>query len=366
MKVLERSKKRIAKTAPAEPLDPVASAKVAGLHYVSGNEPGITRKRTGQGFTYLDPKGHAVHDDQTLSRIRSLVIPPAWENVWICPRDDGHLQATGYDQRGRKQYRYHPAYRQARDQNKFGRMLAFADALPAIRKRVKEDLALHGLPKRKVLATVVALLDRTCIRIGNDEYAKENGSYGLTTMHDKHVAIEKSHIKFHFKGKSGQMHDIDIADQQLAKIVKQCRDIPGYELFQYRDENGAHARIDSTDVNDYLREISGQDFTAKDFRTWHGSGHMAQMLAEMGKAETQTETKRNIVAAVKATAELLGNRPATCRKYYIHPCVAESYVAGTIFSVVETVTVSSDLQREECIIKALVQEYVTRAPAACR
>jgi DNA topoisomerase I len=343
------------------PLDPVASAKQAGLRYVNGAEPGITRKRSGRGFVYLDAHGRPVHDAKVLARIRSLVIPPAWEKVWICPLEEGHLQATGRDQRGRKQYRYHPKYRLARDENKFGRMLAFAEVLPKIRGQLKEDLALHGLPKRKVLAAVVTLLDRTCIRVGNEAYAKENNSYGLTTLHDRHVDVSPPRIRFHFRGKSGQLHDLELMDPKLAKIVKQCRDLPGYELFQYVDDHGEHATIDSSDVNDYLREMTGEDFTAKDFRTWHGSGHAAQLLAEMGRAESEAQMKRNIVAAVKATAALLGNRPATCRKYYIHPCVAESYTAGTIFSVVESVAEDGDLRREECVIKMLVKEYVTRS-----
>jgi DNA topoisomerase I len=344
-------------------LDPVASAKAVGLRYVTGEEPGIRRKRSGKHFLYMDSKNRPVRDEKTLQRIRSLVIPPAWEDVWICSIENSHLQATGRDQRGRKQYRYHPDYRQVRDQNKFGRMLAFADALPKLRHRVKEDLQLPGMPREKVLAAVVTLLDRTCIRVGNEEYAKENDSYGLSTMEDRHVKISKSDIRFHFRGKSGQEHDVELHDPKLAKIVKNCRDLPGHQLFQYRDTDGRVVDVDSGDVNEYLKQITGEDFTAKDFRTWHGTGHMAQRLAEMGRAQSKTEMKRNIVAAIKATASFLGNRPATCKKYYIHPCVPESYTAGTIFAVMEKLTEDKDLQPCECAIKVLVAQYVSSSTA---
>lgn len=340
-------------------LDPVQSAKEAGLRYVSSAEPGFTRKKSGKSFVLVDPKGRVVRDGKTQDRVRSLVIPPAWRDVWICAKADGHLQATGYDQRGRKQYRYHPSYRLARDTNKFGRMLAFADALPKIRRRLQRDLRLPGLPKKKVLAAVVDLLDRTCIRVGNDEYARENESYGLTTLHDRHVDISRGHLKFHFRGKSGKFHEIDLNNPKLARLVKRCRDLPGHELFQYRDDKGGHARIDSGDVNAYIHDIAGADFTAKDFRTWHGTGHALEYLSQLGKAQNKTQIKRNLLAAVKATAEFLGNRPATCRKYYIHPAVTNGYTEGTIFTVVDAC--SKETRRYEVAIKLLVKQYRPRA-----
>lgn len=338
-------------------LDPVESAKAAGLRYVSGEGPGIIRKRAGKGFTYIGTDGKPVRDKAVLQRIQSLVIPPAWESVWICPSESGHLQAVGRDAKGRKQYRYHPAYRAVRDETKFGRMLAFGNSLPSIRNRVQEDLKLSGLPKNKVLATIVKLLDETCIRIGNEEYAKSNESYGLTTMHDEHVDIRGSRMRFRFRGKSGQDHDIYLDDPRLAKIVKQCRDIPGYELFQYVTDEGEYAKVDSADVNAYLREITGEDFTAKDFRTWHGTGHTAQQLAVLGPAASDTEAKRNIVAAIKETAKVLGNRPATCRNYYVHPVVLDSYVEGDIFAVIQESCDQGALKAREVAVMVLVDRY---------
>lgn len=335
MKLIPGGKRQKAQRQPVDdlPLDPVASAKVAGLHYVSGGGPGIQRKRRGKSFQYVGPDGQPVRDEATLERIRLLVIPPAWENVWICPSANGHLQAVGVDAKGRKQYRYHAAYRKVRNETKFSRMLAFGAALPKIRERVEHDLRQHHLNKTKVLATVVKLMDQTCIRVGNDEYARDNESYGLTTMHDEHVDIHGGKIHFHFRGKSGQTHDIDVNDKQLARIVKQCRDIDGFELFQYFNAAGEHCRITSTDVNAYLHSITGEHFTAKDFRTWHGTGSMAGLLKELGPATSDTDAKRKILAAVKKTAEKLGNRPATCRNYYIHPAVLDLYVDQTLFTV---------------------------------
>jgi len=314
--------------------------------------PGIRRIRTGSSFRYVDAKGKPVRDEATLKRIRSLVIPPAWENVWISPTANGHIQAVGRDAKGRKQYRYHPEYRKVRDSTKFSRMLAFSDALPKIRKQVEADLQLPGLPKRKVLATVVRLLETTCMRIGNDEYAKQNCSYGLTTLHDNHVAIQGDKMRFHFRGKSGQTQDIELQDPRLAKIVKRCRDIPGYELFQYLDENGERSRIDSADVNDYLREITGEDFTAKDFRTWGGTGWAAVAFSELGPATNDTHAKKSVVEVVKSVASKLGNRPATCRKYYVHPAVIESYMDGTLFSVLKK-NAKSTVKLEGCLVSLL-------------
>jgi DNA topoisomerase I len=315
--------------------DPLTSAKVAHLRYVTGEGPGITRRRRGKGFHYIGADSKLVRDEATLKRIRSLVIPPAWEHVWICPLENGHIQAVGRDARGRKQYRYHPRYREVRDQAKFGRLLAFGAALPKIREHVNKDLSLHGLPQRKVVAALVRLLDETCIRIGNEEYAKSNKSFGLTTLRDRHADVHGAKVHLHFLGKSHQEHDITLRNRRLAKIVKQCQDLPGQELFQYQSDTGEPVNVDSADVNEYLKEITQEDFTAKDFRTWHGTGHMAEQLAALGPAKSETETKRNIVQAVKETAKHLGNRPAACRKYYIHPAVFESYTEQTIFSVIQ-------------------------------
>ena len=268
--------------------DPVLSAKSAGLRYVSGEGPGIVRRRRGKGFYYIGVDSKPVRNKATLERIRSLVIPPAWEDVWICPFENGHIQAVGRDARGRRQHRYHPRYREVRDATKFDRMVAFGAVLPKIRQQVTKDLSLHGLPKRKVIAAIVRLLDETCIRIGNEEYAKSNQSYGLTTLRDRHAQIRGDSLHLHFRGKSKQDHDILLRDRRLAKVVKKCQDLPGQDLFQHQSETGEHIRVDSSDVNDYLREITQEDFTAKDFRTWHGTGHMARQLAALGPAKSDT------------------------------------------------------------------------------
>ena len=312
------------------PKDPVKSAHLAGLRYVSCCSPGIHRHRRGQGFVYVDSAGRRVRDPKVLRRIRSLVLPPAWIGVWICALDNGHLQATGFDARGRRQYRYHPLYRSIRNETKFASMPQFAKALPSIRRRVDRDLRRPGLPREKVVATVVRLLEKTFIRIGNEEYARENSSFGLTTLRDKHVKISGQTVQFHFRGKSAQIHDISVHDQRLARIVKQCRDLPGYELFQYVDESGETHSIDSSDVNGYLRQITGKDFSAKDFRTWAGTVQTAIALSGIGPSASDTETKRNIVTAVARTAALLGNRPATCRNYYVHPAVLDAYAEGAL------------------------------------
>lgn len=320
--------------AAAPACDPVASAKDAGLHYVHDDRPGIRRARSGGGFHYVnDATGKAVRDEETLRRIRSLVVPPAWDNVWICPDPRGHIQAVGRDQRGRKQYRYHPKWREVRDETKYGRMIAFGKALPRIRRRVARDLRKKGLPREKVLAAVVRLLETTLIRVGNDEYAKENHHFGLTTMRDKHADIRGGTIHFDFRGKSGVQHTVDLHDKRLAKIVKQCQDIPGYDLFQYIDEDGEHRAIGSAEVNEYLKEISSQDFTAKDFRTWAGTVLAAMALQELKQFDSQAQAKRNLVAAIEAVAGKLGNTKAVCRKCYIHPAVIDSYLDGTLAEV---------------------------------
>jgi DNA topoisomerase-1 len=312
------------------PTDPQKSAALIGLRYVSCSSAGFQRKRRGKGFSYLGLDGHPIRDKKTLLRIRSLALPPAWESVWICPLDEGHLQAIGTDARGRRQYRYHPQYRQLRNHTKFHHMLDFAAALPEIRGRVERDLKLPSLPKEKVLATVVRLLETTSIRVGNEEYARDNSSFGLTTLRDRHVKIEGDQIRFRFRGKSAQFHEITVEDKRMARIVQACRDLPGYELFQYVDDFSETHSIDSSDVNSYLHEISGLDFTAKDFRTWAGTVQTALALAEVGGFSSETEAKRNIVAAIKRTASHLGNRPATCRNYYVHPAILDAYMDGTL------------------------------------
>jgi DNA topoisomerase-1 len=341
--------------------DPVESARAAGLRYVRETSAGFTRRRAGKGFCYLDTEGKPLRDKEHLDRIRSLVIPPAWERVWICPLPNGHLQAIGYDAKGRKQYRYHPIYAQFRNHTKFGRMPEFAQALPSIRHRVLQDLSKPALPREKVLATVVRLLETTYIRIGNKEYAKQNHSFGLTTLRDRHVAIEGGTVRFHFRGKSGQDHEVELHDRRLARIVRECQDLPGYELFQYVDRAGNRHTIDSNDVNLYLREIAGGDFTAKDFRTWAGTVQSALELAAAGPAESETAIKRNVANVIKTVASRLGNRPATCRKYYVHPLVVECYAQGTLFSCVKppdgefTPTADALHPEEQCVLKLIKQ-----------
>jgi DNA topoisomerase I len=283
----------------------IRSAEEAGLRYVSDRRPGITRKRNGKGFSYLTSDGTAVRDAETLARIRSLAIPPAWQKVWICPSAEGHIQGTGYDARRRKQYRYHPRWREVRDQEKYGRMIAFAQALPRIRRRIDRHLKCPGLPRAKVLAAVVRLLEATLIRVGNDEYAKSNHSFGLTTMRGEHVQINGSTICFEFRGKSGREHEIDLNDRRLARIVAQCQELPGQELFQFVDEKGEVRDVGSQDVNEYLREISGEDFTAKDFRTWAGTVLAAKVLQEFKEFDSQAPAKRNVVLAIEHVAARL-------------------------------------------------------------
>lgn len=311
-----------------EVIDPKESAQAAGLRYVSDAQPGIRRLRCGKGFRYTDANGKAVRDKETLKRIRSLVIPPAWTRVWICASANGHLQATGRDARGRKQSRYHPRWREVRDETKYERMREFAAALPAIRARVAQDLALPALPRQKVLATIVSLMEQTHIRVGNAEYAKENGSYGLTTMRSKHVEVKGTEVTFSFQGKSGVRHTVSLRDRRLAKIIRRCEELPGYELFQYVDGDGTRHNIDSADVNEYLREITGQHFTAKDFRTWAGTVMTCDLLREMVPFESEAQAKKNVVAVIKQVAAKLGNTPAVCRKCYVHPAVLEAYLGG--------------------------------------
>jgi DNA topoisomerase-1 len=338
------------------------SSKEAGLRYVTDARPGFTRKRRGKSFQYFDADGKRITDEDTLGRIKSLVIPPAWTEVWICPIANGHLQATGRDARKRKQSRYHPRWRAVRDETKYERLRLFGDALPKIRDHVDRDLALQGLPREKVLATIVRLLETTFIRIGNEEYARENQSFGLTTLRNKHVDVEGSKVHFKFKGKSGKLHSIDLNDRRLARIVKKCRDVPGYELFQYIDEEGCHRSIDASDVNDYLRTITGEPFTAKDFRTWAGTVLACSVLRELGNCETQTQAKKNVVEAIKTVAERLGNTPSVCRKCYVHPQVIESYMSGVMLKAFEppvkneAAKTAHELRQEELDLLYLLEE----------
>jgi DNA topoisomerase-1 len=342
-------------------VDPVESAKSAGLRYVTDDAPGIRRRRCGKGFCYVDAKGRTIKDPRELERIKKLAIPPAWTDVWICPVPNGHLQATGRDAKGRKQYRYHPEWRSVRDETKFGRMVAFGEALPKIRERVEADLSLAGLSREKVLAAVVKLLETTLIRVGNKEYARQNDSYGLTTLRDGHVDIEGSKLRFEFRGKSGKEHSVELKDRRLARIVRQCRDLPGQTLFQYLDDGGERQKVTSEDVNAYLRETTGEDFTAKDFRTWGGTVLALSALLEVGCAENEKEANKAVVDAVKRVASELGNRPAICRKFYVHPAVIDAFVDGSLPEVLNEVVEdapeedASGLRRLEAQVLALLK-----------
>jgi DNA topoisomerase I len=300
------------------------------LCYVSDSQPGLARRRHGRGFRYLDAEGYEVRDADTLARIRSLVIPPAWRDVWICARADGHLQATGRDARGRKQYRYHPRWREMRDETKYGRMAAFARALPQIRARVRRDLARRGLTREKALAVVVRLLETTLIRIGNSEYARANSSFGLTTLRERQLRVDGATLHFRFRGKSRVHHDVEHTDRRIAAIVRRMQDLPGEEIFHYADESGVVRTIESADVNAYLRDIAGDDFTSKDFRTWAGTVLAAIALHELGPAASQAQLKRNVGTAIEAVSRLLGNTRAVCRKCYVHPVVLEAYADGSL------------------------------------
>ena len=313
--------------------DAPQAAREAGLRYVTDAVPGIRRRRAGRSFSYRAPDGTTIRDAETLERIRALAIPPAWTEVWISPQPDGHLQAVGRDAKGRKQYRYHPRWRAFRDEDKYGRLAAFGGALPEIRRRVDEDLSRRGLPIEKVLATVVRLLDATLIRVGNDEYARLNESYGLTTMLDEHADIEGSRARFHFRGKSGKVHEVAIQDRRLARVIKRCQDLPGDQLFQYIDDAGVVRDVDSSHVNDYLREVAGQDFTAKDFRTWGGTVLAARLLREEGVPTSETDAKRRVVAVVKEVSRHLGNTPAVARRSYIHPAVVDAYLDQSLLDL---------------------------------
>jgi DNA topoisomerase-1 len=315
---------------------------------------------------YISADGHVIRDTEVLARIKSLAIPPAWRDVWICPIAHGHLQATGVDAKGRKQYRYHPRWREVRDETKYDRMLVFGRVLPTIRKRVEQDLSRPGLCREKILATVVRLLETTLIRVGNEEYARQNDSFGLTTMRDRHVDVTGATLRFAFRGKSGITHAVDLTDRRLAKIVKQSQDLPGYELFQYIEEDGTRASIDASDVNAYLKEIAGDEFTAKDFRTWAGTILATRALQEFEAFESQAQAKRNIVQAIEAVAKRLGNTKAVCRKCYIHPAVIRYYMDGSLLQTLnrrlkKELTQSLDrLSREESAVLVLLQQRQKR------
>jgi DNA topoisomerase-1 len=316
--------------------DPAEAAEEAGLRYVSDEQRGYTRKRRGQSFQYFDTAGKLIQDESRLLRIGRLAVPPAYRDVWICPLPNGHIQATGRDDRGRKQYRYHERWRAIRDENKYDRILTFAAALPKIRRRVQADLKLAGLKREKVLAAVVQLLERTFIRVGNEEYARQNKSFGLTTMKDRHVKVRGKKLRFRFRGKGGKEHEVDLMDRRIAKIVRELQDLPGQDLFQYFDDEGKLCNVTSQDVNEYLREITGEDFTAKDFRTWAGTVLTAMALNAQEKFATKKEAKSNLKNAITAAANLLRNTTTICRKCYVHPAIVESYLNGDLIEGLQT------------------------------
>jgi DNA topoisomerase-1 len=311
-------------------LDPIEAACDAGLRYTSDDRPGLRRRRAGRGFRYLDTDGRTITSKAELRRIKTLAIPPAWTDVWISPDPRGHIQATGRDARRRKQYRYHERFREVRDETKYERMVDFAKVLPRIRRRVDRDLARQQLTRERVLATVVRLLETSLIRVGNDEYTRTNRSYGLTTLREKHVRVVRGRVTFRFRGKSGQEHEVDVRDERVARVIRKLQELPGQELFRYVDESGDASTIDSADVNAYLREAAGDDFTAKDFRTWAGTVFAARELCALGGADGSRTAKRNVTEAVKAVAKRLGNTPAVCRRGYIHPAIVQAYLDGRL------------------------------------
>lgn len=315
--------------------DPVKIAKLAGLKYVSDSKPGYTRKKAGKGFFYLDEKGEKIKDKEKLERLKKLVLPPAWRNIWICPFHNGHLQATGYDDLDRKQYRYHEDWSKIRNETKYYRMLEFGKYLPLVRERVEKNLSSRGLNRNKVLALVVSILERTFIRIGNASYEKMYGSFGLSTFRDRHAKINGSTVFFKFKGKKGIMQEVALKNRRLAHLIKKCRDIPGYDLFQYYDEEGQRQSIDSGDVNEYLKEITSCDFTAKDFRTWGGTLNALRAFKEIGAHTSPTQAKKNIIKAIDQVCSILGNTRTICKKYYIHPSLIEAYEDGCLMDYIK-------------------------------
>jgi DNA topoisomerase-1 len=351
-----------AASTPLPASDALASARLVGLRYVSDAMPGIARKPLQHGFRYVDADGKAIRDAATLARIKALAIPPAWTEVWICKWENGHIQATGRDARKRKQYRYHARWRNVRDEVKYERMLNFGKALPAIRAQVDAALQLPGLPREKVLATIIYLLQTTMMRVGNEEYARTNQSFGLTTLRDRHVRINGSETEFHFRGKSGVQHAIKVHDPRLARIIKRTRDLPGQELFQYIDEDGERHAVGSADVNDYLRTLTGEDYTAKDFRTWSGTMLAAMALQEFEKFDSQAQAKKNVMRAIEEVAKKLGNTPTICRKCYVHPAVIEAYLDGVMLDALrqrarkKLVNDIHALSPEEAAVLAFLQQ----------
>ncbi len=358
---------RLVARAAAEQPTGEAAADLAQLRYVSDDEPGLTREVRGKRTVYRDAEGRVMRDASTLARIRGLVIPPAWTRVWISPHADGHVQATGRDQRGRKQYRYHPRWGQVRDAAKYGRLLAFGRALPALRRRIMRDLQAPPLSRARVLATVVRLLETTLIRVGNEEYARTNKSFGLTTLRDRHVTVTQDRLRFRFRAKSGVWQEITLEDGRLARTVKKCQDLPGQVLFQYMGDDQARQRVTSEDVNAYLREAMGADFTAKDFRTWAGTVLAAAALQELEEVDSDTGRKRNIARAIESVARQLGNTRAVCRRCYVHPAILEHYLDGATLDILRDKTASllvhggRHLSREETAVLALLHRRMARS-----
>jgi DNA topoisomerase I len=331
-------------------VDPRDAAESAGLTYVSDEEPGIRRRKAGKGFAYVRPGGGKVGDEATLKRIRKLAIPPAYTDVWICTKANGHIQATGRDAKGRKQYKYHRTFREVRESTKYEKMMEFAQSLPAIRAKIAEHMALRGLPREKVLATVVNLLETTLIRVGNDDYARQNKSYGLTTLRNRHVEVNGSELRFEFKGKSGKSWRLKVKDRRIARIVRACQDLPGQELFQYVDEEGERRDVTSSDVNAYLKEITGAEVTAKDFRTWQGTVLAAMALQEFESFDSEAAVKKNVKAAIEKVASRLGNTPTICRKCYIHPELLSAYVEGQLLLEIKE-GVEEELREDLAVLK---------------
>ena len=346
-------------------IDPADAAQSAGLRYVTDEKPGITRRKSGKGWSYRDPRGQKISKTEVIARINKLAVPPAYEDVWICPQADGHIQATGRDAKGRKQYRYHERFREVQESAKYEHMLAFAKLLPGIRAKCAEHMKLPGLPREKVLATIVHLLESTMIRVGNADYVKQNKSYGLTTLNDRHVKIEKGELRFRFKGKSGKEWNLSHKDKRIAKIVRQCQDLPGQHLFQYVGEDGERHEVTSSDVNAYLREIAGQGVTAKYFRTWTGTVLAALALSEFEIFDSDAAAKKNIRAAIEQVAARLGNTPTVCRKCYVHPAIIDGYLDKALALELreeverELVEDVGSLRPEEAVVLAFLQKRLS-------
>lgn len=338
---------------------PAALAEAADLVYVSDSQPGFQRRRVGRGFTYIDPTGHVVRESALRDRFQALAIPPAWREVWICPDPDAHLLVTGRDEAGRKQYIYHPRWSTMRNLAKYDRLRLFGETLPTLREQVQAHLRQRTLTCEKVTALVINLLEETLIRIGNEAYARQNESYGLTTLQDDHVAVNGAAVVFEFRGKSGKDHEIVLKDRRLARLVQACQELPGQQLFQYLDDNGTVCGLTSTQVNAYLRQVTGCDFTAKDFRTWGGTVTAARLLHEVGPSSTQKEAEQQIVQMIKGVAERLGNTPAVCRQHYIHPAILESYRAGQLSAIYADIAAEKKtpgLAEDEAVVHAILSQ----------